>query len=178
MVVVCDCGVARCVRLLSRAPALVSRPPACSPVPSEATLSPPPRGHHTPTPPEQALAARIWHIFGRAGASNAAQPPTLTTNRIPNPLAPLYDIHVVCYRRGGNQPPHTTTHPYILDRAAWLPPLRFARAVVLRRCCRDFRGCCSRALALAVCTCGKEKGVVCGWLMVVCDFVCGCVRFD
>ena len=128
MVVVCDCGVARCVRLLSRAPALVSRPPACSPVPSEATLSPPPRGHHTPTPPEQALAARIWHIFGRAGASNAAQPPTLTTNRIPNPLAPLYDIHVVCYRRGGNQPPHTTTHPYILDRAAWLPPLRFARA--------------------------------------------------
>ena len=94
MVVVCDCGVARCVRLLSRAPALVSRPPACSPVPSEATLSPPPRGHHTPTPPEQALAARIWHIFGRAGASNAAQPPTLTTNRIPNPLAPLYDIHM------------------------------------------------------------------------------------
>ena len=122
MVVVCDCGVARCVRLLSRAPALVSHPPACSPVPSEATLSPPPRGHHTPTRPEQALAARIWHIFGRAGASNAAQPPTLTTNRIPNPLAPLYDIHVVCYRRGGNQPPHTTTHPYILDRAAWRPP--------------------------------------------------------
>ena len=179
MVVVCDCGVARCVRLLSRAPALVSRPPACSPVPSEATLSPPPRGHHTPTPPEQALAARIWHIFGRAGASNAAQPPTLTTNRIPNPLAPLYMIYMWC-ATGAAATNHRTrrrrTPTYWT--AAWLPPLRFARAVVLRRCCRDFRGCCSRALALADRTCGKEKGVVCGWLMVVCDFVCGCVRFD
>ena len=163
-VVVCDLIDGGCVRLWCGEVCATTFPRTRSGI----TPACPVRGHPKPstTRPSHAHTTRasigrphLALIFGRAGASNAAQPPTLTTNRIPNPLAPLYDIHVVCYRRGGNQPPHTTTHPYILDRAAWLPPLRFARAVVLRRCCRDFGGCCSRVRWRSqTVRVGKKKG--------------------
>ena len=136
-VVVCDLIDGGCVRLWCGEVCATTFPRTRSGITPACLLPRPVRGHPKPstTRPSHAHTTRasigrphLALIFGRAGASNAAQPPTLTTNRIPNPLAPLYDIHVVCYRRGGNQPPHTTTHPYILDRAAWLPPHSDSRA--------------------------------------------------
>ena len=104
-VVVCDLIDGGCVRLWCGEVCATTFPRTRSGITPACLLPRPVRGHPKPstTRPSHAHTTRasigrphLALIFGRAGASNAAQPPTLTTNRIPNPLAPLYMIYMWC----------------------------------------------------------------------------------